>query len=841
MRRARLSGGLEDFIATVLEDARFARNIVARQDIPAREAGWADWPDSLRDDVRQTLASIGLRRPYLHQREAVEAALAGKDLVISTGVASGKSLCYQVPILQSCAAMPKARALLLYPTKALAQDQMQKMLAILGRHASLTSRKSAIQCGIYDGDTPSETRRLIRQKANVIFSNPDMLHQGILPNHTLWADFFANLQWVVIDEAHFYRGVFGSHFANVLRRLKRICALYGSDPGFICTSATLANSVQLAQDLLERPVVSIDRDASPHGEQLFVILNPPMVDPALGIRRASILEACSLAKRFLSTTAQALLFTISRRSVEVLYMYMSGNPDLVSRVRTYRSGYLPEQRRAIENELRGKDIGMVICTNALELGIDIGGLDAVLMNGYPGTISATRQQAGRAGRVGNTSICVLVASANPLDQYISQHPDFLFGGNPESALVAPDHHEILRAQLQCAVHELAFLEGEAFGSLSYQQVFPHLQILAEDGLIRKAGNRWTGILNAYPAADISLRNISGQMLIEHGEELIGYVDRDSAMWMTHPGAVYLERGDTWIVRDLDLANSRVKVQPFQANYYTQAIRNSEIELTNLDFREKITGGNKLRGKVRVTSTITGFKKLRYYSMEVLGQEDLDLPPTVLDTEAWWIALNPAVVDKVRCQNLWRNDPANYGKHWQRVRQAIRERDGFRCARCGTPENYEAFDVHHIRPLRMFATPEEANVPDNLITLCPRCHNLAEASVRVQSGLAGLAHLLVNLSPFYVMCDRKDIEAFCEDSSDLANGAPVVLIYDNIPGGIGLSRKLYDLCHRILREALQLVSNCSCAEGCPACVGPVAENGSGAKQHVTAILKEMCAD
>lgn len=838
MKRQAIRGGLEGFISTVLEDPRIARNIVARQDVPAREAVWGTWPDGLTQDVLNTLSASGLRRPYAHQQEAIEAALAGRDLVISTGVASGKSLCYQVPILQSCAAMPKARALLMYPTKALAQDQMQKMLAVLGRFASVSTRKSGIQCGIYDGDTPSESRRLIRQKANIIFSNPDMLHQGILPNHTLWADFFANLQWVVIDEAHFYRGVFGSHFANVIRRLKRVCALYGSDPRFICTSATLSNSLQLAQELIERPVTSIATDASPHGEQLFVVLNPPMVDVALGIRRASVLEVCSLSRRFLATDAQALLFTITRRSVEIIFMYLAGNPDLISRVRSYRSGYLPEQRRAIEKELRDKEISMVVSTNALELGIDIGGLDAVLMNGYPGSICGTRQQAGRAGRVGNTSLCVLVAGANPLDQYITQHPDYLFASNPETALVSPDHHEILRAQLHCAVHELAYLEGESFGVLGYQHVFPHLQILAEDGLIRKAGNRWTGIPNAYPAADVSLRNISGQMLIEHGTELIGYVDCNSSLWMTHPGAVYLERGETWIVLELDLVNNRVKVEPFQANYYTNPITSSEIELTALEFSEKVRGGRKYRGKVKVTSTITGFKKLRYYSMEVLGQEDLDLPPTVLDTEAWWIAPDPDVVDKVRRQNLWRNDPANYGRNWQKIRQQIRERDGHKCARCGVKETTDAFDVHHIRPLRMFASPDEANAPENLVTLCPRCHSLAEASVRVQSGLAGLAHLLVNLCPFYVMCDRKDLEDFQDDSSELAKGGPVVLIHDNIPGGIGLSRKLYDLSDRILREAMQLVENCSCAEGCPACVGPVAENGSGAKQHVIAILKEM---
>lgn len=824
------------FIDLLLSDPHIAQNITARQDVPERRASYGTWPEHIRPEITGMLAQIGLKQPYQHQQSAIEAALSGEDLVISTGVASGKSICYQVPILQSKLTLDRSKALLLYPTKALAQDQHKKLLGMLIQMQKAQPKAGKIDCGIYDGDTHTDARRLIRNKADIIFSNPDMLHGAILPNHTLWSSFFAGLKWVIIDEVHIYRGVFGSHFANIIRRLKRVCALYGSDPRFICTSATVANAAALAQDIIERPVRLIDSDASPHGEQVFMILNPPMIDTRLGIRRSSVVESVSLAKRFLASEMQALLFTISRRSVEILFMYLANNPELVSRVRSYRSGYLAEERRQIENELRDRDISMVVSTNALELGIDIGGLDAVFMNGYPGTISATRQQAGRAGRAGNTSLCVMVASANPLDQYICQHPEYLFGNNPEAALISPNHHEILQQQLLCAVHDMALLEDEYFGSLSPAHIIGHLQILVEDGRIRKVGNRYVGVLNAYPAAEVSIRNITSQLQINHGTELIGYIDRHSALWMTHPSAVYLDKGDTWLVTNLDLELGRVEVRPEQVNYLTQATRDAEIELTQMQSRRKIRGGDKYFGQVKVTNTVVGFKKLRMFSQEVLGYEELDLPPMILDTEAWWIALAPETVASIREQGLWRNDPRDYGKAWTRLKDLIRERDRFRCGHCGLDESGKAFDVHHIRPLRMFPDAIAANHPDNLITLCPRCHRLAEASVRVQSGLAGLGYLLVNLSPFYVMCDRKDLDVFVEERSSLAGDAPVIAIYDTIPGGIGLSRKLHEMHEHIFSDALRLVRECACEDGCPACVGPVAENGAGAKEHAIAILK-----
>lgn len=832
---------VEAFLDGLLQDRKFSENIVTRQSLEPVEAVWADFPPQTRPELLSLLREQGIDRLFAHQREAIDAALGGDNLVLSTGVASGKSLCYQFPILQEHLLNPASRALLLFPTKALAQDQAQKMLALAEALARHNPKAPKLNCSIYDGDTASETRRRIRNQAGLIFSNPDMLHLGILPNHTLWSSFFAHLRWVVIDEVHIYRGVFGSHCANVLRRLLRICALYGARPQFICTSATVANARELAEELLESPVRLIDRDASPHGRREFLIVNPPIVDAALGIRRSAMLESTFLAKRWLYGRGQAIIFCGPRRSVEILFLYLSGESAYKDRVRSYRSGYLAAHRREIEKELREGTIGLVVSTNALELGIDIGGLDAVFLNTYPGTISATRQQAGRAGRKGNTALAILVASANPLDQYICQNPRYLFDNNPEHALISPDHREILQSQLLCAIHDLALLESEGFGSLGPEHIFPHLEVLVQEGKVRKAGPRYIGVPEAYPAAEVSLRNISDQVQILAGEELIGWVDGASALWMVHPGAIYLDRGETWLVTKLDLEQRKAEIETADVNYFTQTTRDTEIEAHALMNRQPTHGADKYLGRVTVTTTITGFKKLKFYTQEIIGREPLDLPPTRLQTVAWWIGLADKTVARVKAQGLWNVEKNDYGKDWGLISAAARKRDNFICQHCGLAETETAHHVHHLVPFRKFASAEEANAPANLVTLCPRCHRLAEQNVQIQSGIAALGYLLVNLAPFFVMCDRKDIDVFCEDNSPLAGNRPAILIYDNISDGIGLSRKLFDLHDQVLKAALELVSKCPCQDGCPSCVGPVAENGAGAKEHALAILKELVPD
>ncbi len=829
---------IDDFVYMLKTTKAYTDSLVSEQIIPEQEATWSPFPEHLHPAVAEVVKQLGITGLYQHQADSIADVLRGQNIVVSTGVASGKSLIYQIPIMQTLCVNPEARALLLYPTKALAQDQHQKMAHFLTLLDNALKRRKAFQAAIYDGDTPAAARQLIRKQANLIFSNPDMLHLGILPHHTMWTGLFANLKYVIIDEVHIYRGIFGSHLANVIRRLKRIAAFYGSQPQFIFTSATLSNAQEFVEKLLEDKIRLVDRDASPHGKRYFHIINPPMVNQELGIRKSSVIEVISLAGKFLQTKAQALLFTISRRSAEMLYIYLLDKTENPAKIKSYRSGYLPEQRRAIERQLRERELDLVITTNALELGIDIGGLDAVFLNGYPGSICGTRQQAGRAGRQGNSSFAALVAASTALDQYICQHPDYLWKSSPEQALIDPDNAEILKAHLLCAVFEMAMTDSEGFGSLTSQQIKPYLHFLVQEGKIRHIGNRYTGILESYPAGEVSLRNAPGQFLISCGNELIGVVDEPSAHWMAHPDAIYLQNGDTWLVTSFSPKDKKIEVEPIRTNYYTQASRETEIELLDLLQRESISGGTKYFGKVEVTTQITGFKKLRWFTQEVIGYGDLDLPPTQMNTEAWWLGISPEVVKKVKEMGLWRNQSNDYGRGWNTLKAAIRARDKFRCRHCGMAESENPFDVHHIVPFRKFDQAEQANHPDNLVTLCPRCHRLAEQQVRIQSGLAAVSYILVNLAPFFLMCDREDLGVHSEDDSPLADGNPAVIIYDDIAGGIGLSKKLFEISSTLMQAALEQVRNCPCQDGCPACTGPVAENGLGAKQHALAILSEL---
>lgn len=829
---------IDDFVYSLKKYKSYTDNLVSEQVLPPQEATWVEIPSVLDKAVIEVLHKTGIKKLYLHQEQAIIQVLQGRHIVISTGVASGKSLTYQIPVMQTLCTNPYAVTLLMYPTKALAQDQHQKFENMLKHLAAAQQKKSSYQAGIYDGDTPSALRQRLRKQANLLFSNPDMLHLGILPHHTMWTAFFSNLKYVIIDEVHMYRGVFGSHLANVIRRLKRIAAFYGSRPQFIFTSATLSNAKEFIETLLNEEVKLINSDTSPHGRRYFHIINPPMVNYDLGIRKSSLIESVYLAGQFLRTNAQALLFTITRRSAELLYIYLCSKTDKPDRIKSYRSGYLPEQRREIERKLREREIELVITTNALELGIDIGGLDAVFLNGYPGSICSTRQQAGRAGRKGESSLAILIASSTAIDQYICSHPEYLWDKAPEQALIDPNNHEILKSHLLCSIFEMAWLDSEKFGDRQYLQLEKCLNELLQEGKIRKVGNRYRALPETYPAAEVSLRNAPGQYLISYKDELIGVVDEASAFWMTHDNAIYLQNGETWLVNKLDIEKKQVEVELIRTNYYTQATRTTEIEKISHTSNRTAKGCYHNIGKIRVTTQITGYKKLRWYTQEVIGYGELDLPPTSMDTDGWWLEIYPNVVKRVKEMGLWRNAVNDYGKGWNALKQTIRKRDQYRCQHCGLNESEKPFDVHHIIPLRRFDNAEQANDPANLVTLCARCHRLAEQQVHIQSGLAALAYLLGNLAPFFLMCAEKDLGIHSEDNSPLGEGNPVVIIYDNVPGGIGLSRKLYDLSNKLLKEALALINNCPCKDGCPACTGPVAENGLGAKEHAKAILTEL---
>ena len=825
---------INDFVERLQLDKRHRETIVSTNIAPAREPVYADFPALLSPLLIDLLKVQGISQLYSHQAEAIKQILQRQNVVISSGVASGKSLCYQLPILNSLIQDSKARTLLLYPTKALAQDQMQKMTELCSALTAQSGEK--IYNAIYDGDTPSQDRSRIRKQANIVFSNPDMLHLGILPNHSLWASYFARLQYVVIDEVHYYRGVFGSHFANVIRRLKRICQLYRQKPVFICTSATLANAQELAEELIGEEVILIDSDGSPMGKRINLIINPPLENKNLGIRRSSSAESGALARMLLHYPLQSILFSATRRSVEMLLLHMP--EKFRDKIASYRSGYLAQDRRGIEKKLREGALKLIISTNALELGIDIGGLDVALINSYPGSISSVRQEAGRAGRKANTALSILVAASNPLDQYICQHPEYLWGNNPEHALIDPNNTEILLQELLCAISELSLKEGEDFGNMSFIELSGYLQVLLDEGRIRKVGSKYLGQVGEYPAAEVSLRNASNQYPILAEGECIGFVDGDSALWMTHPNAIYLHLGETWIVKELDLEKKLVLLEEIQTDYYTQALQQTDLILIKLLRIHEYPWGKKYFGRVNVQCQVTGFKKIRFGSMEVLGLEDLDLPMQELDTMAWWLSFSQSMIENIRQQGLWNSDVNDYGKDWKRISDEIRRRDKYRCVNCQAPEDGRAWDVHHRIPFRKFGSSKQANQPENLITLCPRCHHLAEQQVRIQSGLSGLGYLLSNLASFFVMCDPGDLGLHYEPESQLANGDPVIALYDKIPGGIGLCKKLYEIQDQLFKAALEQIDHCACEEGCPACVGPVAEQGVGAKSHARAILAEL---
>ncbi len=819
---------------------------------PARAARTRPLPEDMPGGLREALGRQGIRLLYSHQLEAWEHARAGRNFVLATGTASGKTLAYNLPVIASLMENEAARALYLFPTKALAQDQ----LAALER---LNVAAFNAPAAIYDGDTPQGQRQAIRKKARIVLSNPDMLHTGILPHHTVWADFLRGLRYVVIDEVHSYRGVFGSHIANVIRRLKRVANFYGEHPQFILTSATIGNPQELAARLVEERVELIDQDGSSRGERHFLLYNPPVIDEALGLRKSAIMESVRLARELLASGVQSVIFARSRRSVEMMLTYLqeerraAGGPQREAarpdaRIRGYRSGYLPSQRREIEQGLRSGELRTVVATNALELGIDIGGLGAAVLVGYPGSIASVYQQSGRAGRGDTPALSVMVASPNPLDQFLAHHPDYFFGKSPEQALINPDHLLILLNHLRCALFELPFQKGEGFGSLSAETVQEVLDYLSGNNEAHISQDKYFWMSDAYPAANISLRSASPENVVlqttDDRPQIIGQVDLASAYWMIHPQAVYIHEGQQYFVHELNLEKKVATLTAVSLDYYTEPQRQTEIQVLSETALEEVPGGEKGWGEIQVTTQVVGFKKLRWFTQENLGEAPLDMPATELQTTGYWITLSKAAVDRLREMGAWTNDPNDYGPDWPRLRLAVRRRDGFRCRVCGAPENGREHDVHHKMPFRTFTSAAEANRMDNLVTLCPTCHHNAEQNVRVRSGLAGLSYVLSQLAPLFLMCDPSDLGVHTDGAGTLRGGStsteetarPSVVLYDEVPAGIGFSQKLYDMHAELMARALELVSECECKDGCPSCVGPGGENGLGGKQETLELLR-----
>ncbi len=791
-----------------------------------------------------SLNKLGLAKLYAHQAKALQCINNGENVVISTGTASGKSLCYQIPILESFTRTGLSTALLLYPTKALTHDQFtafNSMSALLDQN---NLNKPFVS--VYDGDTPSYLRQSFRKNANILLTNPDMLNIALLPHHTNWSRFFQNLKFIVIDELHQYKGVFGSHFANIIRRLKRVLEFYGANPQFILTSATIGNPKELAEKIIESPVTLIEKDDSPKGERNVVFYNPPLISPEFGIREGLLSSTVKLASFFLEKNIQTIVFCRSRRFVEIVTKELKQRfPELAQGIRGYRSGYLRQERRDIETGLKNGSISLVAATNALELGVDIGGVDSVIIAGYPRSMASIKQMSGRAGRHQNPSISMIIASMNPLDQYFARFPDSLFSKPIEHALIDANNPLILLPHLRSSAFEIPFSSGENFGELDEVVLRNYWDYLVEEGSIQNKNSKYYWLADNYPSSGISIRSTAASNFVlqtfEEGlYKTIGTVDFNSGLWMCHQGAIYLHDGEQFHVDSLDLESQTAVLSRGDYSYSTEPLRTMEISIVarkgvNESLNYKIN-----YGEVEVQSQVTGFKKLDGVNREVLSTESLDLPMTSLITCGFWVVLNNNCVEKMRDSKMWYGDPNNYGPNWQTIRVSILNRDEYTCQSCGVRPKHDSLHVHHKIPFKSFDSAILANLPENLVTLCQNCHHLAELNVKIRNSLSGLRYLISNLAPLLVLCDSNDIDAYSDPQANFEESQPVVLVHDTTPAGIGLSESLFNRFDILLEKCNDLVRSCTCESGCPSCVGPDSENGFGGKQEtifLISLLKE----
>ena len=618
-----------------------APHLAAVRHLPARPARYGPWPPALDSRLTAVLHQRGITQLYLHQARALDAALAGRHVVVVTPTASGKTLCYNLPILHTLLQEPAARALYLFPTKALAHDQLAEL------HAWARALDAPLRAYTYDGDTPATARQQVRLAGSLVVTNPDMLHAALLPQHTQWCALFEHLRYVVIDELHTYRGLFGSHLANVLRRLKRIAAHYGSRPQFLLTSATIANPRELAEQLIEEPVELVDDNGAPAGPRYFVLYNPPALDASLGIRRSALLAARDLAADLLHAGAQTIVFARSRLAVELLVAHLRADRRVGDNgVRGYRGGYLPSERRAIEQGLRSGEVRCVVATNALELGIDIGGLDACVLVGYPGSIASTWQQAGRAGRRQALSLTVLVTSSSPLDQFLAAQPDYLFTTPVEEARVHPNNLYIRTSHLQCAAFERPFDRDERFGGDDTPLL---LDFLTEQEILVRAGDRWYWMADAFPAQSVSLRSaaIDNFVIVDTtatGQpRVIGEMDRWSVPTLLHEEAIYLHEGRQYQVERLDWTEKKAFVRRVDVDYYTDAELAVELKPLSVEAHAPVPHGARHWGEVALTFQATVFKKLKLLTQENVGWGQIQLPQETYHTAAYWLTLERAAV------------------------------------------------------------------------------------------------------------------------------------------------------------------------------------------------------
>ena len=637
---------LEQILDVIRNDPDILANITHWQKLPEQPAQFADYPSSVSPDLIQKYQERGIKKLYSHQAAAIDAILQNKNVVVVTPTASGKTLCYNIPVLNELIKNPEARALYLFPTKALSQDQLNEL------HDISSALDRNIKTYTFDGDTPASARKAIRTAGHIVVTNPDMLHQGIMPHHTKWIKLFENLKYIVIDEVHQYRGVFGSHLANILRRLKRICSFYGSTPQFICCSATIGNPKELTEKILNKEVELINNNGAPRGEKHFILYNPPVVNAELGIRRSVVNESQKLAAKFLNSNIQTIVFARSRLRVEILVTYLKElmkkykkSPKLV---RGYRGGYLPLERRNIEKGLRSGEILGVVSTNALELGIDIGQLSVCVMAGYPGTIISSWQQAGRAGRRAETSVAILVASSAPIDQFIINHPEYFFGKSPETGIVDPDNLIILMSHLKCGAFELPFEDGEQFGLDATGDMLAYLE---ENGVLHHAENRYHWTSEIYPAQEISLRSASPENFViidtTRDERVIGEVDYFGASQLIYEDAIYIHESKQFHVDKLDWDRRKAYVHEVEVDHYTDAHTETNLKVLDVFENKALDNVGKAYGEVSVTTVATAYKKIKFHTHENIGMGNIHLPELEMHTTAYWIEFNEKIHERLK--------------------------------------------------------------------------------------------------------------------------------------------------------------------------------------------------
>lgn len=745
----------DQILALWAEHPERGQPFIARHDSEAVAARLTDFPESVPEPLRLALRARGIEQLYSHQAQAIDAVARGEHVVVSTPTASGKTLIYNLPVLARCLAEPSARALYLFPTKALAHDQVAELDAL--------STAAEVACGAFafDGDTPGDARRAIRAGARVVVSNPDMLHAGILPHHDRWQSFFAGLRYVIIDEVHTYRGVFGSHVCNVLRRLKRIAAFHGGRPQFILCSATIANPYEHASRLIEEDVTPITESGAPRGARTFYLYNPPIVDGVRGLRASYIQATRKLTVALSCAGVPTIVFANSRLNVERLTRHLKEDvaregldPESVS---GYRGGYLPEHRRGIEAGLRSGRIRTVVSTSALELGVDIGQLAACVLAGYPGSIASALQRAGRAGRRHEGASVVMVTRSEPVDQYIAVHPEFFFDGSPEHARFAPDNLLVVSDHLRCAAFELPFevpfAPGQNFGRFGAEATTALLDFMADQRIIHRGQRRWQWVGDTYPANGIGLRSLAeGNFTVidrEHRNNIIGEVDYHSAATTLHEQAIYIVGGETFQVMHLDWTGRRAEVVPVSVDYFTDAMTHGGVRV--LDRYAHVEGrrGTIGHGEVRVFERVVGFKKIRFTTGENVGYGDVSLPDQELHTTAFWLA--PAA------------------------------------------------------ELPALLSLSRHRVVDALLGIGKALKAAATVHLMCDAGDLGVS--LVN-------AQDDNHHGGAVDPDEL----PTLYLYERYPGGVGFHDALYFQAGALLHGLVKLLDGCGCDDGCPACVG-----------------------